>query len=1032
MKISEYAVRHPQLTIVMFAMAAALGVSALRSIPLSEDPVFPVSASTVVVVYPGATPADMEQLVVDKLEAKFNSLDGLKSLKTTIEDGLSVTEVEFDASTDPEKKYDQVVREVNALRPQLPQDLYRLDVHKWDLANVNILQVALVSDALPYADLEAQARHLKDRLERVPGIRAVDRWAYPAREVSVQLDPGRLAALHLTAAQVLQAIQSDNVIIPGGSADAGLRAFNVKTNGGYRDVDQVRNTVVGGNGHAIVTLGDVADVRWSHADLRHIGRWNGHRATFVTAEMKAGRRINDVRNAAWKTLDEFEPTLPPGMTLQRPFDQSLNVKHRLARLAEDFVLAILLVLVTLLPLGTRASLVVMISIPLSLAIGVALLQLTGFSINQLSIVGFVIALGLLVDDSIVVVENIARFLRRGMSRDEAAVAATRQIAVAVVGCTATLIAAFIPMFMLPGTPGKYIRSLPAAVTYTILASLVVSLTLVPFLASRMLSRTENPEGNRILQWLNRFIDRTYGRWLRRALDKPRRTLLAAAALVVFSVSLVPAIGFSLFPKADTPQFLVRVTTPQGSSLGATDRAVRWIEQRLRERPEVRDVLANVGHGNPSVYYNVQSANERANFGELFVTLHEYDTRRTPAMLDSLQAAFDRYPDARIELKAFENGPPIDAPIAMRIAGDDLDTLRALAADVQRTIDRTPGTWNVVNPLQLRTTGVRVQVDTRKAGLLGVSTVTVDRMVRLALAGTEAGSVREADGQDYAIRVRLPVTRVAAHASPSLDGAPSLEALDRLMLPSLTGAAVPLRQVASVRLEASTPVIQHYGRQRSVTITSNVRTGFNTDRVTQAVLAQLARRRLPPGYRVIPAGEIESRQESFGGLGSAIILTVFIVLAILILEFGTFRSTLIVASVIPLGIVGGLLALFLCRYTLSFTAMIGFIALMGIVIKNSILLVDFTTQLRDQGVPLREAVERAGKTRFLPILLTTLTAIGGLTPLALQNSSLYSPLAMVIIGGLLSSTLLACIVTPVMVVLLAGRPAGPVEVARAGG
>jgi len=273
MRISEYAVKHPQLTIVLFLMAAALGVCALTSIPLSEDPVFPVSTCTVAAVYPGATPADMEQLVVDKLEARFNSLDGLKSLKTTIEDGLSVTVVEFDASTDPEKKYDEVVREVNALRPQLPQDLYRLDVHKWDLANVNILQVALVSDALPYAELESRARHLKDRLERVPGIRTVDRWAYPAREVSVQLDPGRLAQLHLPASQVVQAIQSDNAIIPGGSADAGARAFSVKTNGGYRDVDQVRGTVVGGNGRAIVTLGDVADVRWSHADLRHIGRW---------------------------------------------------------------------------------------------------------------------------------------------------------------------------------------------------------------------------------------------------------------------------------------------------------------------------------------------------------------------------------------------------------------------------------------------------------------------------------------------------------------------------------------------------------------------------------------------------------------------------------------------------------------------------------------------------------------------------------------------------------------------------------------
>jgi multidrug efflux pump subunit AcrB len=495
------------------------------------------------------------------------------------------------------------------------------------------------------------------------------------------------------------------------------------------------------------------------------------------------------------------------------------------------------------------------------------------------------------------------------------------------------------------------------------------------------------------------------------------------------VALVPAIGFSLFPKADTPQFLVRVRTPQGSSLAETDRAVRFVEGVLSARPEVRDVLANVGHGNPTVYYNVTSEHERANFGEVLALLHHYDSRRTPAMYDSLQRVFDGYANARIELKVFENGPPIDAPIALRLAGDDLDTLRALAAGLQSTLEGTPGTWNVINPLQLRGTDVRVNVDERKAGLYGVPTVSVDRGVRMALAGAEAGSVREADGQEYKVRVRLPSAARSSHLGPSFDGPPGLESLDRLQVTSLTGASVPLRQIAAVQLESSVPVIQHYGKQRAVTLTANVRTGFNTDRVTRDVLARIAHERLPAGYRVIPAGEIESREESFGGLGSAIILTVFIVIAILILEFGTFRSTLIVASVIPLGIVGGLIALFLCRYTLSFTAMIGFIALIGIVIKNGILLVDFTAQLREQGVPIRDAVERAAKTRFLPILLTTLTAIGGLVPLALQNSSLYSPLAMVIIGGLLSSTLLACLVTPVMYLLLAPELRRPAEAAQ---
>ncbi len=1012
MGISGYTVKNPQLTVVLFLMLAALGISSLRTIPLTEDPIFPIPAFSIVAVHPGATPIDLEQLVVDPVESRINELDDVKSIKTTIEDGVAVIAVEFESKSDPDKKHDEVVREVNALRPALPADLLRLEVTRWDLSNVNIMQLALVSDSRPYRDLEVEARRLQDRLERVPGVKTVERWGCPEREVCVALDPGRLAALRIPPTQVIQAIQSESANIPGGTADAGRRRFSVKTSGSYRDAEEVRGTVVGSDGRGIVTVGDVADVAWGTENLRHLARWNGHRAVFVTANMKPGRRIGNVRDAAWGELEAFERSLPAGMELVRPFDQSVNVSHRLDRLAEDFLIAILLVLVTLLPLGWRASLVVMISIPLSLAIGVTLLHVTGFGINQLSIVGFVIALGLLVDDSIVVVENIARFLRAGAARAAAAVAATRQITVAVLGCTATLIAAFIPLLVLPGHAGKYIRVLPATVIFTILASLLVSLTIVPFLASRLLSRRENPEGNRVLRGLNRTIDFTYGRWLHRALGAPGRTVLAAGLLCGASLALVPVIGFSLFPKADTPQFLVRITTPQGSSLAESDSAARFVESVLRTRPEVRDVLANVGHGNPFVYYNVGPESERANFAELFVLLRRYDARRTPALIDSLQGAFDRYPNARIEVKLFENGPPIDAPIALRVTGENLDSLRTLAAELQRDLEATPGTWNVVNPLQLKTTDVRVVVDRRKAGLYGVPSVEADRAVRMALAGYEAGSVREADGQDYAIRVRLPA------APAGLDGTARLETLDRLYLTAVTGAPVPLRQVSEVRLESTTPVIQHYNRERSVTIAANVKSGFNTDRVTREVLKRIDARRLPSGYRVIPAGEIESRQESFGGLTAAIIVTVFIILAILVVEFGTFRSTLIVASVIPLGVVGGLLALFLSRYTLSFTSMIGFIALIGIEIKNSILLVDFTNQLRAEGVSVREAVERAGKIRFLPILLTTMTAVGGLLPLAVQKSSLYSPLALVLIGGLISSTLLARLVTPVMYMLLA--------------
>jgi multidrug efflux pump subunit AcrB len=328
--------------------------------------------------------------------------------------------------------------------------------------------------------------------------------------------------------------------------------------------------------------------------------------------------------------------------------------------------------------------------------------------------------------------------------------------------------------------------------------------------------------------------------------------------------------------------------------------------------------------------------------------------------------------------------------------------------VETLLQQTAGTQYVDNPVRLERTDLRVHIDRDKAGLLSIPTVEIDRTLRLGLAGLDAGALREADGEERPVVVRLA----------SAGKRPTPATLDRVYVASQAGQSTPLRQIADVRFEAGLPQIQRVDRERTVTITSFVRTGYNTDRVTRSVLEALDSIALPAGYRLVPAGEIESREESFGGIGSAVIVATFGILAILVLEFRTFRSTLIVASVIPLGIVGGILALLLTGHTLSFTAMIGFVALIGIEIKTSILLVDFTNQLRSEGVALDDAIRRAGEVRFMPILLTSMTAIGGLLPLALQGQGLYAPLAWVIIGGLVTSTLLARIVTPVVYKLLA--------------
>ncbi|MBK8249966.1 MAG: efflux RND transporter permease subunit [Gemmatimonadetes bacterium] len=1009
MKLVAFSVRRWQFTILVFLMLAALGVASWFKIPRGEDPIFPIPIYTVVAVYPGASPGDMEQLVVDPLEDQLNALERVKRLSSEAKDGLAIVEVEFDPEVDADRKEDEVLRELNALRPSLPSGLTRLQVVRASGTNVSILQAALVSETATYATLDSLAHQVEDRLERIAGVKKAERWAAPSRQVEVNLDLERLARLGLPAMQVLQAIGSDNATIPGGSIDVGARRFNLVPVGRYRSLDEVGATVIGGGAAGIVRLKDVAQVRWGYGDPVHIGRWNGRRAVFVTAAMQEGGNIATLKAAIWPELDRIEATLPPGVTLERGFDQAANVARRLSRLGTDFAIALALVLLTLLPLGWRASVVVMVSIPLSLLMAVTMLEATGLSINQLSIVGFVIALGLLVDDSIVVVENITRFLREGHSRREAAVEATRQIAVAVMGATATLIFAFLPLIFLPGLSGRYIRSLPIAVVYAVLASLFVSFTIVPWLASLVMPRNAPAHGNRFLRLLERGIQVTYAPLLHRALAYPWRTLAVSGVLVVASLALVPAVGFSLFPKAGTPQFLVDIETPEGASLEATDAAARFVERTVLPHPAVRGAFTNVGRGNPFVYYNVAPRQESTNHAQLFVLLHAYEADGTPAMLDSLRVRLAAYPGARIEVREFENGPPIDAPIALRVEGPDLDSLRALSARVARVMGATAGTQYVRDPLALQRTDLAVQVDRQKAGVFGVTTVELDRTVRLAVAGLEAGQFRAGDGDEYPIVVRV-----------AREGRPTRAILDRIEVASTTGASVPLGQLATVRFRGSPTVVTHRDQQRAVTVTSYVRTGYNTDRVTRTILNSVQALRLPEGYRLVAAGEIESRQESFGGIGAAIIVATFGILAILVLEFRTFTSTLVVASVIPLGIVGGIVALWLSGNTLSFTAMIGFVALIGIEIKTSILLVDFTDELRRQGMALDDAIQRAGEVRFVPIVLTSLTAIGGLLPLAVEGSSLYSPLAWVIIGGLVSSTLIARLVTPVMYRMLAPR------------
>lgn len=1009
MKISELSVKNYQFTIVIFLLLVSMGIYSYLKIPQAADPEFPVTIFPVIAVYPGASPSDIEELVVDRLEKSINELEDIDRMTSEIKEEVAIIVIEFSPESDPDIKFDDLQRQIDMVRNRLPEDLYSLEAWKIQAGNTNIIQSAIVSETAEYSELGRLAEDLRDEISAIKGIRKAEAVAYPAQELRVSIDLPRMAKMNVSVSNVLNAIQSENANIPGGTIELGSAKFNVSTSGSYKSIDEVKNTIVGAGDGRVIFLKDIAGVSWEYEDMKYYGRYNGNKAAFVIANMKKGQNIHKMRNSIYEVFDSFEKKLPAGITLERGFDQSANVKAKLGRLQKDFLFAFALVLITLLPLGFRSSGIVMISIPLSVLIGITGLYLAGYSINQLSIVGAVIALGLLVDDSIVVVENISRWVRKGTLPYEASIKATRQIGPAVLGCTATLILAFLPLMFLPGKAGQYMRVLPTTVTFIVLGSLFVALTIIPFITSKILKSDVDPRGNLVLRGFHSAIDFTYTRALHWSLRNPLKTLLLALVFFAASLFIIRLVGFSLFPKAGLPQFFITIETPRGSNISETDKAVRFVEGVLKGRPEVEYSMSNIGKGNPMIYYNSFQKSEQATIGELLCEVKREMVPELDRFIDELRDTMNTYVNARIYVNEFENGAPIDAPVAVRIIGDNPDTLDRYAGIIEDIFKDHEGTQYVKNPLSQSLTGIRVNINAGKAGMFGVPSAEIDRTIRLALEGIIAGKYRDPDGREYPINVRMYENVSRDHLI-----------LDDIYIASLSGAQIPLTQLASAEFISSPTLIQHYNNERSMTVSSSVRTGFNTDRVTKEILSEITKLKMPEGFRITEAGEIESRRESFEGIGTAILIAIFGIFAILILEFGTFRSTLIVLSVIPLGVIGGLLMLWLTGYTLSFAAAIGFVALTGIEIKNSILLVDFTNQLREQGTPLDEAIIEAGEIRFLPVLLTTLTAIGGLLPIALSRSALYSPLAFVIIGGLITSTLFARLVTPVMYKIIPPR------------
>ena len=1004
----QFFVEKKQFTYIVIAGLLILGINSLLTMPRGEEPDMNFPIYSVAVIMPGATPTELQDQVIKPIEDAFYEMDGIKEIKASAASGLAYIGLRYDFSTDRDEKYQEIIREMERLRSgELPQNIAQILIKRTRTTDVNIYQIALLSETASYADLEYHSTELKNRLKKVGGIKTVETWGYPRQEVKVELNINKLSEYNIPVSSVFTALKRDSYTLPAGNVVSGNTAFNVNSGDTYESVEEIANTVIHVANQQIIRLKDIADISKDYEEEKHIVRLNGTRAVLVTASLKAGYNILAVADAAQAIIDDYAKVLPANIELNKHFDQSESVSSRLNQLLHDFIIAILLVSITLLPLGFRSTAVVMISIPLSLSIGVFLLSILGCSLNQFSIVGLILALGILVDDAIVINENIERSLRSGLPLRKAIIESTGQIALAVMGVTTMIILAFIPILFMPEVSGEFMRSLPLAVITAVAASLFVSLAIVPFISDKLLKEKVNPEGNIFLRGLHKGIHWSYGKVMEKSLRHPKWATLIVAVITIAGFSVAGSMGFSLFPKPDKPQFHVNIETAPNASLDETDKVCRKVEDILSNQPGVKYYTSNVGKGNPQVYYNVYQQDERLNFANIFVQCEDADVKHKTAIIDSLRRQFLKIPEAKVQLLEFEQGPPLEAPVAIRIFGDNLDTLRKYSLKVEEIIKSIDAAMYVNNSIAISNTGLKVEINKEKASLLGVRNEDVDKAVRMAITGSKAGEIQlDRVERKSPINILLPKGRFQ-----------QMDIFDKIYVPTAKRNAVPLTSIADIAFEKNPNSITRLNKDLYTTVTAYAQEGYLYSQLNKDVVAKLQSLKLPAGYTWKAAGETENQQRSFSGFGAILLFTLFAFVAALILEFKSFKSCLIVLSVIPLGFMGGILALFITGSPLSFISIIGFIALVGIELKNSILMVDYTNYLRKEGMPLDTAVATAGEVRFIPIFLTTMTAVASMIPLIIQGSPLYRPLALVIVGGLISSLLLSRILTPVLYKLL---------------
>ena len=1011
MFLSDLSIKRPIFASVMMLALVILGIFSYRRLAIDMFPDVEIPVLSIVTKYPGASPETVEREVSKRIEEAVNPISGVKHVTSTSRESVSTVVVEFNLEVKINEASQEARAKINAIRGDLPQGIEEPIIQKLDFSVMPIVSLAVRSDVLSSKDLTTLVeKKIRRRFERLTGVGKVDLVGQSKREVNVNINPSRLESLGMGVDEVIAGLQSENVNTPLGRLNRKGSEYPLRISGKPDIVDRFKTMVIGQRNGRPVMLSEVTEIRDGIEEQRSLAFVNGVQAVSLNILKQSGANIVAVVERVKNEIAELQPEIPPGTKIDIVRDGSIMIRDSVQDVQETLILGgILTILIVFLFLNSwRSTVITGLTLPISVISSFIIMNFLGMTLNVLTLMALSLAIGLLIDDAIVVRENIVRHLERGQDHFEAAREGTSEIGLAVLATTFSIVAVFVPVAFMKGIVGRFFFQFGMTVTFAVLVSLFVSFTLDPMLSSRWYDPDIERKGKRhlaarVLDRFNNWFDRTADRYrivIAWTLKQRKTVLLIAAISLVGGLAVFTFfLEKEFFPGYDQGEFEVNFTTAPDASVDETRGRVHAVLTLLKGIPEIQHTYATIGAGDQGtvrdakVYVKLVDRKERERSQKAIQEETRDRLQKIPGILSFITEA------GRLDTQK---------PLLVNVRGDDISLLKKYAATLKEKMYRIPGIVDIEVTLEQDIPEYRLTVDRERAVDVGIMTSHIVRTVGALVGGQAVTTYEDEDGDAVSVRVRLPDTL--------RQDLSQVEKLRLVVQKAGSGSTlIPLGELVSYSVKPTPSEIDRQDLTRQVVISANLDhlpLGTALEKVGQAA-SQI---HMAPGYRVMFSGEAERMAESFGYMAEALILAIILVYLILAAQFESFIDPLSIMLSLPLSLIGMAGMLLLTRDTINMMSLIGLIMLMGLVTKNAILLVDFTKVLRSRGMNRTEAIITAGRTRLRPIMMTTLAMIFGMLPLAVAlgaGAEMRAPMARAVIGGLITSTFLTLLVVPVM-------------------